>query len=320
MKDTLMPNTTDNPDLAARIAQLPRDVRAGLATLSETEQRAYIQSLDKVSEMEARGETFTPGTPAPYGVTKSGKPKAKPGRKPAQAPGARTAERPEPVLREMDLETIAEHPEDHPDVPVQFGRTDAPAAEQQATKAPSAEERERAERAEQEAQLAATLERSGAIASDVLAGPFDAIQLRPEGDPDDLANYTVEKVPCQLRMTDTGRAYQLEVRFEGQAWEPVGGSHRDPPGSATVMAMKRIRPVDWDQFGLALAALPKPHPYIQAREGKVTYGAGELAPKTDAERQAFNRQVREDMAQQRSSMKARGPRDGGSSDGGYSWI
>jgi hypothetical protein len=310
----------DDQARAAQIANLPADVRQALASMTEEDRDNYLRSLDRVDEMAAKGETLPP--PAPYGLTKDGTARQKPGRKPDTKPGKRTKIKvegadpnlPIPELRQQEREIIkqkskeamealeaelGDFPEDAPEAAVQFGRLylNDPAAEP-ATKAPTIEEREAQERAAREAEFAEAFERAGISMTNVVAGSFQAVQMRPTGDPDELETYTVERVSCELRVLDLGKDYELQVRFGDGAWESVAGPHREPSGASAVMARRRIRPVDSDAFGLALARLPSPHP---ARQFKVTLGAGEGVPKTPKEREERNKEIREQMAKQRQS-------------------
>jgi hypothetical protein len=96
----------------SRISALPRDVREAVLAMAPDEQDQYLASLAEVERKEATGEVFTPNVA-----------KKKPGRKAAAHPGARTKERPEPLLRAeydgQDLEAILADPED--EEPVKFG-------------------------------------------------------------------------------------------------------------------------------------------------------------------------------------------------------
>jgi hypothetical protein len=310
------------PDEDPRIASLPREVATAVRAMNPEDQISYLDSLTKTEAMIENGETFTPDI-SPT--------KRRPGRKPAANPGARTKlhiagadpSLPLPELRQQEQEIIAQRsreamealeaelgdfPEDDDDAAIQFGRLYAAqdaaqqGDDQSAPKALSPAEREAAEQAARDAELAAFAERAGVNVTNVLAGPFPAVQTRTSGDMESPETYTVERVPCELRVLDVGRDYELEVKFGDGSWETVAGPHREPTGASAVMALRRIRPVDFEAFGLALAKLPAPHP---ARYFRVTYGAGERTPKTQAERDAFNREVRERMIEQRRSIAMR---------------
>jgi hypothetical protein len=313
---------------AEQLKALPPDVRAAVEQMSVEDQISYLQSLDKVADMAAKGETWTPGTPAPYGVTKDGKVRQKPGPKP-QPPGARTKERPEPFVRDLDLEAIIGNFDDDEPVVLYGYRGDDDGDDDGTSGSPpvTAAELEAAERAEQQAYVDAALARLGINSSNVVVGPVAAVQLKPVGDPTDLVNYRVDRLDCELRLLDTGRGYRLEFRYlpppeagSDGAWETIGDTYH-PDGSAASMARMDIRPVDWDAFGLALAAVPSPHPAVADKLDRGPRGAGEGAPKTDDERRRWNEDIKRQMIEQRQrNALHRGVYEGDRTGEGYSWI
>jgi hypothetical protein len=305
----------------AKIAALPAEVAEAVRAMPPTEADQYLASLDKVADMQASGATFTPD------LTKSDQPKKKPGRKPAANPGQRTAA---PMTRDGIGESLEEFsarlpdlledcPEDDPDVPVQFGydvyegqlnEHGNPIVRSDDAPKPTAAEREAAERAaeraEQEEYVAAALARLGLSSSNVVAGPFAAVQLVTVGDPDvDLANYRIDRRDCELRLIDTGRGYRLEMRYlpppeagSDGPFEEIGTTYH-PDGSVASLARVQIKPIDFDAFGLALSRLASPHPAVASMLDRGPRGASEGVPKTDAERRQRNEEIKRQMIEQR---------------------
>ena len=147
--------------------------------------------------------------------------------------------------------------------------------------------------------------RQGLNTSNVVAGPFAAVQLVSQGDPEDLANYRVERLECELRLIDTGRGYRLEMRYppppdeagSDGSWEEIGTTYH-PDGSVATMAFRRIKPLDSDAFGLALSRLQSPHPAVAAKLDRGPRGARPMAAD---ERRKHNEEIREAMQAQRRS-------------------
>jgi hypothetical protein len=335
MPRTRLQNHVDNLKAdkarAEQLEALPPDVRAGVLTLDPDQQDQYLASLAEVERKEAAGEVFTPDMPAPYGRKSDGSPRAKPGPKP-QSPGARTKARPDFSIgcKEMDLEAILDDFDD--DEPVVLygyrGDDDEPSGPASLVPTPklTAAEREAQEKAEQQAYVDAALARLGLNSSGVVVGPVAAVQLKPVGDPTDLVNYRVDRLDCELRLLETGRGYRLEFRYlpppeagSHGAWETIGDTYH-PDGSAASMARMNIRPVDWDAFGLAIAAVPSPHPAVA---DKLDRGPRDARPMTADERRKHNEEIKSAMqAQRQANYLHRGNyADRADTDGrGYSWI
>jgi hypothetical protein len=332
---------TDEPTKTApdeRLSTLPPEVREALASMSDEDRDNYLQSLDKTDAMIKSGETFTPDVPAPYGFRKDGQPKDKPGRRPAANAGQRTAAK---MARDgigqsleefvvQHAEQLEDHPEDDPDVPVKFGyetyagqidENGNPIIRPDGAPTPTAAERAEAERAaeraEQEAALAEALARHSL--SNV-TGPFPAVRLISQGDPDDLANYTVDRRDCELRLRDVGKAYRLEMRYLPDGpWETVGDAYH-PDGSVAALARMQVKPLDSDAFGLALNALPKPHPAVTHLYDR---GPRELRPMTADEQRKHNEEIKRKMIEQRqaNALHRGNYTDHADRTGeGYSWI
>jgi hypothetical protein len=261
----------DDADLAARLAALPRDVQAGLRTLPVDQQREYLDSLDRLSDMEASGSTFVPTMQSPedppYGLRKDGKPKARPGRKAAQHPGARTAQRPARFRRDDGADLLADLPFTGDDASddinyraAYLGET-PPATPTASPKAPTAAEREAAEREEYQKELEAALEAAGRTHSgrDIVTPVFTGLRRVEPVDPDDkLAVAHVEEL--QFRVTADDRQYSLEqLSPDGKAWQTVSSS-LDKDGLAMHFAVHQIVV---EGFGSLVVDLPRYRPKRQ---------------------------------------------------------
>jgi hypothetical protein len=179
------------------------------------------------------------------------------------------------------------------------------------------EDRIAAEKAAQEAALAAELAKRGISTSNVLVTAA-AVRLVSEGDPEDLANYRVDRLECELRLVDTGRADRLEVRYlPDGVFEEIGTTYH-PDGSAASMARMSIRPTDWDAFGRALGSIPTPHPAVAE---KLDRGARDARQLTADERREHTQAIKEQMQAKRQTNYLHRDNCGDRSDGGgYSWI
>jgi hypothetical protein len=302
-----MSHINSNDDLAAAIAKLPREVRAGLATLSREEQAAYLASLDRMADMETKGETFLPqmaDPEAPYGRRRDGTPKARPGRKPAPNPGARTKERPERTqTSQIDLEALlAELPDgDEPiPVPADYPRPGAaPEVTELAPQVPTAaDDREAAEREAYELELAEALEKAGRTSTgrEIVSREFTGQRRVEPEDPDDpLAIATVET--RTYRVTADDQQYHLEQLMPvpggiGSSWHTVRSCY-DLTGLAFHFAFYRVV-VD---FAAAIQGVPRYRPDRQR------YMDGmwkpEPAPATPEARAQRDSEIRAEMARQR---------------------
>jgi hypothetical protein len=299
---TMSQNTHD--DLAAALAALPPDVRAGLMTLTLDEQRAYLRSLDRIADMEAKGATFVPdmqSPDAPYGLKKDGTPKRRPGRPPAANPGARTKERPERVMREIDLEEILA---DLPEVDEEITFTNYPDRLNEPAPAVSAAELEAAEKAAYEAELAQALERAGKTSSgrEVVTREFTGQRRVDPEDPDDpLAVATIEELRYRVTADDT--QWYLE-QLVGNTWSAVSSGY-DLTGLALHWAVNRVVV---SNFGDLIVGLPRLRP---ARERYVETMWTTERPKSVEEREKVRSDMRSEMRRQRGARP---------DQGSYNWI
>lgn len=309
---------TADKEREAKLAALPQDVRQAVEAMEPEEQDAYLASLDRVDQMAEAGKTIAPpkhggyssaqsrarskfrpdaDQEAPWGWKADGTPRAKPGRKPSQAPGQRTKEKMERVTKELDLaylEEILGEYEDEDDEPIVLGQYDHGAPAEQ-TPATSLEEREAAEQAEQEAALKEALERAGmspsgrAIVSPEFTGQR---RVEPDDPTDPLALPTIEE--RRYRVTADDVQYALEELVDG-SWKEVSSGY-DVTGLSFHFAFHRIKAPG---FSEAIRGLPRYRPKRQAYLDSLQ---PKDAPKlTPAEREAHVREVREAMIKQRRS-------------------
>jgi hypothetical protein len=298
----MMPNTTDNADLAARIAQLPRDVQAGVLTLEPEQQIAYLQSLDKMADLEARGETFTPDMSAPYGLKSDGTPKAKPGRKAAANPGQRTAARPDPVIRDMpDLDALLAGVDD--DEPVIYGRD--PGSPASPPPPPPIEAREDAERAEREAQLKAMLAAQGvagvtATGREIVSEEFIGQKRIDPEDPDDpLAVPTIETI--KYRVTADNKQWFLE-EFVNDRWQDTF-SAVDVTGLSFHFAFRQIVAPGLSD---AIRGLPRHRPARQRYlDSLQTKGSDYMVKLTPEQRRERQKEIEASLQRQREGNRVR---------------
>jgi hypothetical protein len=292
--------TTTNDDLATALARLPRDVRSGIKTLSPEEQRAYLESLDRMADMETKGETFLPkmaDPEAPYGRRRDGSPKAKPGRRPAANPGQRTQERSERFRREdLDLEEIlASLPEG--DEPITFANYPGdPETPELAPQVPTPVDREAAEREAYERELADALEKAGRTTTgrEIVSREFTGQRRVELEDPDDpLAIATVET--CTYRVTADDQEYHLE-QLIGDTWQSVSRAY-DLTFLAFHLAFRRVV-VD---FADTIKGVPRYRPDRQRYMSRMF--KPEPPPATPEERAQRDSEIRAEMGRRR---RARG--------------
>jgi hypothetical protein len=72
----------------------------------------------------------------------------------------------------------------------------------------------------------------------------------------------------------------------------------DATTAGVVLARKQIKPIDSDAFGVAVSALPKPHPGVAHL---YDFRPRDARPLTEQERQEHVRKVKEAMIKQRQS-------------------
>jgi hypothetical protein len=314
--------TTDQAQddaVAEAIAKLPRDVRAGLDTLSPEDQRAYLDSLKA-------GKTIEPprrDPAAPWGRRRDGQPKARPGRK-ATRPGARTLERPERFKRDdVDMDQLlAELPDDDDSpIPIPEGYPShhgdphgEPAATNEERQDPhTADAASNAADAASNAdayaeELRAALESGGiALSGREVVSSREVMGKRridvPEDDP--LAIPTVEEVgPYRVTAGDTD--WFLEQLVDDQ-WQVVSQS-LDVSGLACYFSRRSIV---IEGFGEAIKGLPRYRSRHQARLDKYA-----LPPKPMSVED--KRRAREGLASEMAAQRRR--HDASGDRGKHSWI
>jgi hypothetical protein len=305
-----MPRTNSIPsdDLAERLKTLPKEVQAGLRTLPVDQQREYLDSLDRLEGMAEKGQTFVPEmspADAPYGYTKSGKPKAKPGKKPAEHPGARTKERPERFCVEDPgwEQFLAELPydddtDDYASISYSANYGSTTPTPEAPPRRPTEAEREVAEREKYQAELAAALEAAGRTTTgrDVLTPQFTRQKRIDPIDPDDpLAVATVET--RTYRVTGDDREYHLEqLSADDTAWQTVSSSY-GVDGLALHWAVNQIVV---ENFGELILGLPRHRPKHQERVDRLTTPAPRLSPE---EREKARSDLRAEMARQHAARR-----------------